>query len=510
MSQWTDRVRLHAVWTTLASVGPAIDKALDRESIDASSIDSLERLRTVLAFSGKRLAATEPAVILPGSLDNLNKQFVAIQASVDAFAANGDPAQLVAANGAADNVLAGLASVLGVQTSEELAALGSAAAEYRNTLVKYLHEAIQKQPELAAKNQALETKIAALEAALTAEQQRLATLATEQQSQFSAAQDKRATDFAASQADHLAKFTSAATDQQTQFSTDQDTRRTAFSEFQTESQQQLSALLSAYDQKLKEHQSAFLEREKTADETNKAHIDALQTQYKESAEEILKEIRRHKSEVEALVGVIGNLGVTSGYQKVANHARKMLYTWQALTVGALGFLMFIAVTMAFPKLGERLFSTQDDVALHAKVTAPSAAAAPLAIRTAASPPVVEASVDRTPSDSEFYRGLAVRVFLSMACIVFAAYSARQARHFLAIEGKNRKRALELEAVGPYIAQLSKEAQDEFLIKLGERSFGVSEGEQQKLDDDPVSIADTIKPRVLGEYLQEVLKGFKGK
>jgi len=53
MSQWTERITNHTVWQQMSALGPAIDSAVAREDIDPSKIDGIERVRTVLAFTGK-------------------------------------------------------------------------------------------------------------------------------------------------------------------------------------------------------------------------------------------------------------------------------------------------------------------------------------------------------------------------------------------------------------------------------------------------------------------------
>lgn len=74
MSQWIERINTHPVWDELKSLGLAIDLAATREGNDAATIDGLERIRTVLAFCGKRLAATDPVLIDPRALTGLNSQ----------------------------------------------------------------------------------------------------------------------------------------------------------------------------------------------------------------------------------------------------------------------------------------------------------------------------------------------------------------------------------------------------------------------------------------------------
>jgi hypothetical protein len=93
----------------------------------------------------------------------------------------------------------------------------------------------------------------------------------------------------------------------------------------------------------------------------------------------------------------------------------------------------------------------------------------------------------------FFQGLSTRVFLSLTVGVFAAYAAKQASNNLDIERRNRKLALELEALGPFIAPLPTEMQNKFRADLGERSFGIPDGDSKTpTGRDPVTAMDMLK------------------
>lgn len=520
MSQWIDKVRQHAVWVALGAVDLSIKAALERDSIDADMVDSLERLRTVVKYGGNRLSSTDPALIPPVAIDNLVQPLAQMRAYVDSFAGNGDVNQLNAANVYADTFLVSLNSILGAATTGDLTAIGEAAAEYRLTLKKHLEDTLILQENLLKRAATNETNIKAVETALSTEQQRLSVLVNEHQSQFSAAQDKRATEFAASQADYLAKYTAASTEQKTQFSTDQDSRRTAFSDFQRESQEKLSMLISEYDQKLKDHDADFQTSEKLAGEEHKNSLNTLNTEYITQASTILSQIERHKNEVESLVGVIGNLGVTSGYKKVANYARIMVGVWQSLTVIALAGLIFIAFLMAFPgiiapgsavdRLGQqKVFALNADAGLQGTVNVTSDK------KKEAQPELkaVAEMASKPHTETDFYQGFATRVFLSITFGIFAAYAVRQTSRFFEMEQKNRKLALELEALGPFIEPLDKLDRDKFRVQIGDRSFGVPDHDASKpKDDDPVTLAGWFKSKdgleALTIPMKEIMKNLK--
>jgi len=520
MSHWIDRVRQHAVWAALSAVDPSIKAALERESIAADMVDSLERLRTVVKYGEQRLSATDPALVPPSAIDSMVQPLNQMKVYIDSFTANGDINQINAANSHADIFLVNLNLILGAATAGDLTAIGEAAAAYRQTLEKHLGDALILQNILLEKSSANEAQIKVIEATLNTEQQRIATLVSEQQSQFSAAQDKRASEFAASQADYLAKYTAASTEQKTQFSTDQDSRRSAFSDLQRESQEKLSMLMSEYDQRLKDHDENFQTKEKLAAEEHKTNLEALNAQYVTQASTILSKIEKHKQEVESLVGVIGNLGVTSGYKKVADYARLMVGVWQTLTVLALAGLIFVAFLVAFPKaiasgssanlIGQqKVIELKPDVGLQGNVNTTSD-------NKKETQPEFKATAEvasKPHTEAEFYQGFATRVFLSITFGIFAAYAGRQASLFFEMEQKNRKFALELEALGPFIEPLDKPDRDKFRVQIGDRSFGVPDHDASKpKESDPVTLAGWIKSKdgveAITNPIKEVLKTLK--
>lgn len=248
---------------------------------------------------------------------------------------------------------------------------------------------------------------------------------------------------------------------------------------------------------------------KVAANAHQANLGALKSDYETSAKGILDQINVHREEVEKLVGVIGNLGVTSGYQKVANLARKMLFIWQGVTVLALGGLIIVAFQMAFPS-PTKAMSVVIEAPQVASSTAPPSMSQPKEKEKAAQSVSAQTVIQTTPvSDSAFYQGLATRIFLSLTFGIFAAYAAKQASHFLDMERKNRKLALELEALGPYIAPLDKVSQDEFRIKIGDRSFGVHDHDlNNPKPDDPVTAYGALNLKELGELVANIAKGMK--
>ncbi len=487
MSQWNDRLRNHPVWQALKSLGTAIDQAAAKEGIDATSIDSLERVRSVLAFCGKRLAVADPFLTDLRPVEKINALLTSATTELQAFVSDGNDTRLTTVNILADDILSQLATILTPVSNDELIVIGESISAYRAALEKHLAEALashQKVKTQAATNQVSLTAIAT---EISEEKKKLAAIASESQVQFTADQTARATEFtaaqterqtnfsakatefessfSASQAERAEKFTTTATEHQAQFTSAQETRAKTDADAHQDRKEKFSALTADYTQKLVNHNTLLTEQREKAEKRVQEELTALKTEYESSAKGILDKIIAHKVDVEKLVGVIGNLGVTSGYLTTANHARTALYVWQALTVISLAGLIYFAYQIAF--------------APHV-----------------------------SGSDSVFYQGLATRIFLSITVGIFAAYAARQADKASIAERRNRKLALELEALGPYIAPLPEEMRHQFRAELGTRSFGVPDGEAQKLADNspsPATAIDLLNSKDGKALIAEVVK-----
>lgn len=485
MSEWNDRIKSNTVWQILDQFGVAIDQASKWEGLDAQGVDSLERLRAVLTFCGKRLASADPYLMEPGPLNKICVAFTSAKAELESFTSDGNIARLVTANGFADSVLGSLVSVLSPITTEDLSTINESAASYRSTLQKYLDELSKTNKALKKASDENLSKLSELAAEITSERQKISTALSDYQSQFAIGQTNRVTEFATaqterqvantaiinqfeksfaeSQSERQQKYSAMLAENQAQFSAAQETRSQTDNLAQSDRSTAFSKLMIDYAQRLSEQNTQFTSQMEDSDRLAKEALAELRKDYEKLAQSILDEIDGKKMQVEKLVGVIGNLGVTSGYQLVANHARRMLYLWQFLTVIALAGLIGVALIIA----------------------------------------------KSHPSDSgDFLQVFATRMFLSVAVGVFAAYAASQADKASIVERRNRKLALELEAVGPYIAPLPVEMQNQFRADLGSRSFGVSDVDSRKSPESqasPANFIDLLKSKEIREFVEKFLK-----
>lgn len=178
--------------------------------------------------------------------------------------------------------------------------------------------------------------------ALQGEQQKLAQIVTDQQGQFSTAQEARNKEFTDSLRLATQEITRLTTDYQGQFSTGQDARSKEFVEAQSLRQNGYNEIVKDYTKRLTDRDAEFTKQRIEFVRASKGDLDRLTIEYKEKAKAVLVLVQERQEDVEKLVGVIGNLGVTSGYLKAANQAQKGMWGWQAMTMIAMGFLSWTA------------------------------------------------------------------------------------------------------------------------------------------------------------------------
>lgn len=102
-----------------------------------------------------------------------------------------------------------------------------------------------------------------------------------------------------------------------------------------------------------------------------------------------------------------------------------------------------------------------------------------------------------------WEAFAGRVLLLCSLGVLAAYGGSQADKQFIVERRNRKLALELEAIGPYLSPLPEDEQNKFRVSVGEKSFGREDQDHLAHRKSPVSMLDALKSR-RGEEVLDLL------
>ena len=72
MSLSAEQFQSYLIWKSLSDLGPLIDQALAKDGLDAPTLEELARLKSVLSFTGKRLAGADPYLLQLVHLDSLS------------------------------------------------------------------------------------------------------------------------------------------------------------------------------------------------------------------------------------------------------------------------------------------------------------------------------------------------------------------------------------------------------------------------------------------------------
>jgi hypothetical protein len=336
--------------------------------------------------------------------------------SLVSFESSGVLANLDNANTYLDSAASAVPHIHAPVTTDDLSGIGAAASAYRDAVEGFAAKLMANTTRTEQQAAAVEATLAKLGKTIEAEQAKVSSLVADYQSQFSAGQTSRVEEWAKSEAAQKEKFAK----QIEGFSED-------FRKVQFEREKTFDALINDFSEKLEIQKDEFSTLGQGARDAYVAEIEELRKDFAVEASKILGEVKSKKDEVETLVGIIGNLGVSSGYQKTANQARNTQIFWQGATVAAL--LGVIAV------------------ALYSFI-----------------PPIVKG--EHIP-----WEVLTARLLMIATVGILAAYSSSQGDKQHQIEKRNRQLALEFEALGAFLAPLPSDQQHKFRYEIGERSFG---------------------------------------
>ena len=448
MSVWDTRVTEHRVWNEMRNLGPIIDQASAVEFGNENANSALERIRTALTYIGKRLAAADPFLVVPATLEDIANGLGQARGDLQNAVNTKNFAYIGNANSNLDRALFAAAQAPNAMAPEELGGLVASVNQYRAQLDLQIKEADEARKRFINQATVFNQSVEELRNKIEAERQRLSQVTTDYQSQFSTAQEARAKEFIEALRTAQQDVSKIISDYQGQFSSAQDTRSKEFRES-----------LSEYEKRLSAQDAEFTKARIEFIKQNNDSVEVLRREYEGNATKVLTEIDEKRKYVEDLVGVIGNLGVTSGYLTTANESKRIMWGWQGTTVLSLVALAW----MAFKTLG-----MLEDAAGHFS-----------------------------------WPGFAGRVVFLASLGVLAAYSGVQADKLFTEEKRNRKMALELEAIGPYLAPLPVEEQNKFRLEIGRRSFG-KELEAVLHRKSPTSIVDAINSKQAQDALEILL------
>jgi 23S rRNA pseudoU1915 N3-methylase RlmH len=455
MSQWSDRWDASGVIANVAELGNLLSQASERPQLKTADVEALDRLRSVHKFAEAVLEIVDPYLTSQGSLDQINKNVLPCAQCVRNFVNDGNISHLINANAHSDQVLPQLALLPMVRSAEGVKGLRESVTSFRQSagqLLRHLEEDVR---EISSSATASKQRVEELSREIAEQHRQVTQVASEFQGQFSQAQATR-----------LNEAAETARQRDEEFDKAQAEREEAFQAFVDRWEETLKAELQARKEKLEETeknigvaqvsvQQSVQERLKTLDYTVTAFVSSTE----ERSQNLLDAIQHHKEQAERLLSVIGDMGVTSGYQKVANRAWKVAWFWHGVTIVSLAAIIVIAYE-AFLPLVKGNFT---------------------------------------------WESFAGRVFVTITVAALAAYAAHQADKNSRIERDNRRIELDLASIGPYLAEMPEEKQEEFRMTLADRTFGREDSSRHSKDDkSPVSAVELLKSKELREFIRDIV------
>jgi hypothetical protein len=449
------------------------------EGLDSPSHEELARLKAVLSFTGKRLAGADPYLFQSAVLDSVSTALTTSATHVRNFIANSNVAHLSAANLEADKALTALSQINVPMTTQDFVAAKEAAENYRLSFNKIFSSIQNAATQITTNIESFKTQLAEVVASEAAIKQQLAALTPEHQKQFEVAQAARIAEWTQKQeeqneqfetlvtqyetelAEERKKLTTLAAENQTEFAASQDARLEEWKESQENRTTSFDSIIEKYSEALKAKGIESTKFQADIQALHTEYLDKMKQEFANSSSKIRDEIWALKREADVLVGIIGDRGVTSGHQKAAEQAREDALLWQRITVGSMILLIVLAIFIFLPQV----------------------------------------------AGTFTWESFAGRVFITFTVGVLAAYAGSQADKYQKTERYSRNLALELQAIGPYIAPLPQEKQDEFRLKIGDRTFGREGGMHHNTDEkSPTSVADVIaKSKDLSGFTSDIMK-----
>lgn len=238
--------------------------------------------------------------------------------------------------------------------------------------------------------------------------------------------------------DQQSRFAQAEQDRTGRFQDEQGQRGRAFDELRSDLQQQSSDFLE---------QSRIAQEQRAAEQNRQSQTH-------------LSTLEEHEEHARRIVGVVGNIGVTGNYQKIADRewAKAELFRW--LTVGFFGLMGVVVLIIVF-SVGVKDFNWE--VAL-------------------------------------FRLGVAVTL------IAPAIYCAKESSKHRALETRNRRIELELASLRPFLEDLPGKTVEEITAKLAEQYFGKGlEAVNGDAGDEALGKLRDLKGEDVLKFIQQVAR-----
>jgi len=397
----------HPVFEKLEQLHQALSSDTAKEKIQLQDASFFE---ATYKYVKDRLKLTLPILVQEPELNALASEVDAVTVQINAYAGNGNPGHITNATNSVTSVLNRIRnfpfplSKGDFDFSKSVAGFEQVATtSYKNleVLNANLQQALKKAEEdLTAK----QTQLANIETKLAAKEVEIQNVLTRYNTEFEALK--------------------------TTANTDIDTEKKKFNE--------------GIDTDRKLYKEQF-EADK---EANKKVFEEQKSAFEKQSTDTIKDLNAKLAEANKIVNIVGNVGVTGNYQKIANEHKTSANNFRGI---ALAFMIVMSALLIY------------------------------------------SIIELGSSDFNLYKSL-VRILAAAVLTYPAVYASRESTRHRLLETQNRKLELELASIGPFIELLPEDKKQKIKETLVDKYFGKSSSIdlEKKEDGDDVSVSGLEK------------------
>jgi hypothetical protein len=423
MKQFRDRAAHHPLHAEFDRYW-GISKKVDQASLAPEARDGLARSHRVIRFARSVVTRTDPALVSPTMMAELHTAIQALTAQFDSYATSPDVANL---NTHADSLLDHLFRWPNAASSELVPLLSKEIDELRASAQQQLDVARGHAEAKDKELKALKDELEAIRGTLSVHGQTI-----EQQK---------------------ARFDTLITDEQSRFLTSQSDRDVKFNDFAEQMKRAHQSGIDAIAARDKQQVAEF-------EQVTTAKVEEVDAK----AANLLTLLNQHEVRAKDIVGIIGNVGVTGNYLKVANRE-----WWGAEIFRGLAILFFIAAAGVICWVVSHVIAT------------------------------------------DFSWQIALfRLSIAAVLVLPAFYCAKESNAHRYRESRNRRIELELASIAPFLEKIDPEKAKGVIERKADEYFGVqaadeSDSRMVKVGRSKVPLKDLV---AIVQQLGEVVKSLK--
>jgi hypothetical protein len=427
MSEWVDRFENHLIHSQIQQINDLLDQVGKHAEKQVDSLEDYNRLTQIISFISNSLSNTDPLLAANPTLKNLSSHAQNIIQELSSYNANQNRGHLVNANNHADNLLVQGRMLVPVTQVTDIDGLRESIGNFRKSAGQYIRYLEEDFKKLQIQINDLSSKGIEISNDINVQKGRLDTAISQFQQQFSDSAEKRREQFAISEKQRNDEHVQAL-----------ENLEKKFSELAIQNNEKFTAFLKVIEDESRTKLEEFNEKLIAIDGRSQLISEKIQDEAKTQMEtlevdstDIINVLWEKKEEASNLVQIIGNIGVTGNFQKIANQEketadwlRKVALLLMTGMVIVIGLTIFISAENGFDwKLS--LF----------------------------------------------------RIGAALVLAVPATYAASESTKHRNAEYRNRQAELELASIDPFLEKMPDATKYELKAKLTERFFGTSRSEE---------------------------------